>query len=458
MNRRNFLKSVGVAGSAVMLSNSLFALSKKPKQPNIILCMTDDQGWGDTGYNGNTVLKTPHLDKMSTEGIRFNRFYAGAPVCSPTRGSAITGRHPYRYGVTSANKGIMEMGEITIAEVLKDQGYNTGHFGKWHLGTLTTKIKESNRAKPGDSKHYSPPWENGFDTCFSTEAKVPTWWKKGKYEEYGTHYWTGEDQMVGPENMLGDDSKIIMDNALPFIEKSAKEKKPFIAVILFHAPHKPILSGPPYTDMYENKKLKHYYGCITAVDDQMGRLRETLKKLDIDKNTMLWFTSDNGPENRTPGSTGGLRDRKRSLHEGGIRVPGLMVWPDKVKKGRITEMPCSTSDYFPTVMELLGYTIPEKDKRPYDGESLLPLIKNKMKKRSAPIGFQFGKQVALIDNKFKLYADKGEYELYDIPNDPAEKNNIAAQHPEVFEKMKRYVVKWQKSCMKSRKGEDYKNS
>ena len=135
MNRRGFLKGMGLALATGAFSRHLLA-APAPKKPNIILCMTDDQGWGDTGYNGHPVLKTPNLDRMAAEGLRFDRFYSGAPVCSPTRGSCLTGRHPYRYGVFFANVGHVRPEEITLAEALKTQGYATGHFGKWHLGTL----------------------------------------------------------------------------------------------------------------------------------------------------------------------------------------------------------------------------------------------------------------------------------------------------------------------------------
>ena len=131
-------------------------------RPNFVLVMSDDQGWGDTGYQGHPDLKTPHLDAMAADGIRFNRFYAGAPVCSPTRGSVLTGRHPYRYGVFFANTGHLLARELTIAEILKDSGYATGHFGKWHLGTLTKTGVDSNRGGERNQRHFSPPWNNGL--------------------------------------------------------------------------------------------------------------------------------------------------------------------------------------------------------------------------------------------------------------------------------------------------------
>jgi len=456
-SRRDFLSFTAAAAASAVLPRELFAGQAEGDRPNIILCMTDDQGWGDVGYNGHAVLRTPHLDQMAREGIRFERFYSGAPVCSPTRGSCLTGRHPYRYGITFANVGHMKDEEITLAEALKTKGYATGHFGKWHLGTLTTKIKDANRGRPGNDEHYAPPWEHGFDECFSTESKVPTYWKPGRYETYGTHYWTGEDQMVPAEQIGGDDSKLIMDRALPFIRQAAKDQTPFFTVIWFHAPHLPVVSAPPYTDGYDEHK--DYYGCITAMDEQVGRLRAELKTLGVSDNTMLWFCSDNGPEgdDQDPGRTAGLRGRKRSLYEGGVRVPGLLVWPDKIKQPRTVAMPCSTSDYFPTVLHALGHPLPEAEARPYDGVSLLPLIHGKMEKRPRPIGFESRKQVALIDNQYKLYSgDRGEsFELYDLLKDPNETRNIAPAHPEIVERMSHTLQQWQASCQSSARGADY---
>ena len=447
-------------------------------RPNVILCMSDDQGWGDTGYNGHPFLKTPHLDKMASEGIRFSRWYAGAPVCSPTRGSAITGRHPYRYGIPGANSGHMLPEEITLAEALKTQGYTAGHFGKWHLGTLTTTIKDSNRGKPGDAKHYSPPWDNGFDVCFSTEAKVPTWdpmKKPGSDEPYGTHYFD-TDGSVATENLEGDDSRVVMDRAVPFIRQAAARGKPFLAVIWFHTPYLPVVAGPKYRAMYEDIEAADpdYHGCITAMDDQVGRLRAELDQLGVAKNTMLWFCADNGPEGadgKAPGSAGGLRGRKRSLFEGGVRVPGILVWPDRVVQPRMVDAPCSTLDYFPTVLEVLGFRM-KGQPTPVDGVNLLPLIEGKTDVRPQPIGFQSGGQSALIDNRYKIIRggkERGKggpntpkgmrpdgYVLFDIVEDPGEATDLAADKPDIVEAMKKALEDWQVSCSASASGEDYR--
>ena len=174
VNRRDFLRSAATGAIAIALPQTLFSKTKRPDKPNIILCMADDMGWGDPGFNGNKIIKTGNLDAMAKAAMRFTRFYSGAPVCSPTRGSCLTGRHPYRYGIFSANVGHIRRKEITLAEALKTQGYTTGHFGKWHLGTLLPDYSgKGPRRKP--KENYMTPAMSGFDEWFSTEYAVATW-------------------------------------------------------------------------------------------------------------------------------------------------------------------------------------------------------------------------------------------------------------------------------------------
>jgi arylsulfatase A-like enzyme len=458
MNRRAFLQRAGAGLSLLVVQDVLRAGEPAAKRPNIILCMTDDQGWGDTGYNGHPVLKTPHLDRMAGEGLRFDRFYAGAPVCSPTRGSCLTGRHPYRYGVFFANVGHMPKEEITLAEVLKGQGYTTGHFGKWHLGTLSTTVKDGRRGgRP--NPHYAPPWENGFDVCFSTEQAVPTW-DPMKDQPIPTRYWTGEGQ-AATENLDGDDSRVIMDRVIPFVRDAVKKGQPFLAVVWFHSPHEEVRGGGVYLEMYRDqpKKQRDYYACLTAADEQIGRLRSELRAAGVENDTMLWFCSDNGPEHATePGSAGPLRGRKRSLYEGGVRVPGLLVWPRKIPSPRLVTMPCSTSDYFPTVLEALGCTVPESGTRPYDGVSLLPLLEGTMPTRPRPLAFESGSQVSLMDDRYKIYsADGGKtFALYDLQADATEQADLAEREPEVLERMRQTLGAWRASCKESLSGRDYR--
>ena len=433
-------KNRAVVGVCIIILGTVEAHAAPP---NVILCMSDDQGWGDTGYNGHPHLKTPHLDRMSREGVIFTRLYSAAAMCSPTRGSCYTGRNPYRYGITFAMKGKLEATEIPITTVLKKQGYTTGHFGKWHLGTLSKKRGDQRRwggfaGKP--VQYYCPPWDRDVDVAFVTESKVPTWdplidpgpikRKNAAAPRAGTPY--GNDYFVGPgktitENMRGDDSRVIMDRVLPFIQGAVRKKQPFLAVIWFHTPHSPVIGGPDYRKMYaaHPEHAQHYYACLTAMDEQIGRLRAELKELGVGGSTMLWFCSDNGPARqgspRHVGSTGGLSGYKLSIREGGIRVPGLLVWPDRIKKPRTVSAPCVTSDYFPTILDALGIPLPSD--RTYDGISLLPLIRGERTNRGTPIGFlnAGGKEAVWMEDRYKLITTRKKVLLYDIPADAAEK-------------------------------------
>jgi arylsulfatase A-like enzyme len=469
ISRRSFLRRVAGSVFTMVLPATVLAETKKANKPNIILCMADDMGWGDPGFNGNSIIRTPNLDAMAEAGIRFTRFYSGSPVCSPTRGSCLTGRHPYRYGIFGANVGHMPKEEITLAEALKTQGYTTGHFGKWHLGTLLPDYSgKGPKRKP--QENYMTPAMSGFDEWFSTEYAVATWNPydpvqfHGRKKDYDVRalYWHNGKNITDP--LKGDDSRIIMDRAIPFIRSAAESNKPFLAVIWFHAPHTPVVAGPQYRAMYSqySEDQQHYYGCITALDEQVGRLRSELRDLGIADNTMLWFCSDNGPEGkdgkqgRNRGSAGSFRGRKRSLFEGGVRVPGLLEWPARINAGKVTDIPCSTSDYFPTVTDVLGFKM-KGQPEPMEGVSLLPLIESKMTERPLPIGFDSRNQVSLTGNRYKIYSnDKGKtYMLFDLLEDPGENKDLSAEKPQVLQSMKTTLAKWRKSCKDSLAGTDY---
>ena len=462
---------------ASLLLGLVSITTQAAEKPNVILIMCDDLGWGDVGFNGNKTIRTPHLDAMAKAGLKFNRFYAAAPVCSPTRGSCVTGRHPYRYGIPFANSGHMKPEELTLAELLKKQGYTTGHFGKWHLGTLTKTVKDANRGGPRGAKHFSPPQANGFDVCFSTESKVPTWdpllRPKGNNSNkwwdavtaaddakpYGTAYWNERGEPV-TQNTRGDNSRVIMDRAIPFIRGAAKRGQPFFSIVWFHAPHLPVVAGPRHAAMYAEypKYAQHYYGCITALDEQVGRLRAELRALGIADDTLLFFCSDNGPEGKSgsaPGTAAHFIGRKRSLLEGGIRVPGIVEWPGRVKAGRSTDIPCVTSDYLPTILDLLGVE-PITD-RSIDGISLVPLRDGNMAKRGKPIGFESKGQLAWVGDRYKLYRSGGaaEFKLFDLVADPSEKTDLAKAQPRLAKRFAGEVAAWRASCRASAAEEDY---
>jgi arylsulfatase A-like enzyme len=454
-------------------------------KPNFILIMCDDLGWGDVGFNGGTHIRTPHLDAMAANSLRLTRFYAQAPVCSPTRASVVTGRHHDRTGIYTANKGMLRAGEFTLYEALAGQGYATGHFGKWHMGTLTRKVRESNHGakKP---EEYSPPWKHRVDSTFATEAKTPTYdpmWKpalsgdsksfetasrKGwhqisageKKAAFGTHYWTGEETMVDPKSpeLTGDDSKIIMERALKFI--ATEKDQPFLAIIWLHAPHLPVVASRKDATSYDDGSTsgfeQNYYGCVTALDRQVGRLRAFLRDKGIAQDTLVAFCSDNGPEGgeSSPGKQGPFRGRKRSLYEGGVRVPGLIEWPAKIEPGS-TDVAACTVDYFPTIMDIVGFRMP--DQRPLDGVSLLPLLEGAMKKRPESLAFHYRGNAAWHDGSLKAVGtpESGKWELYDLVADPRESNDLAAAEPDKLESMIKAWTTWKGSVDASDEGADY---
>ncbi|MEL7533182.1 MAG: sulfatase-like hydrolase/transferase [Bacteroidota bacterium] len=457
----------------------LSSCQQRPPRPNIILIMTDDQGWYDAGFNGNPKIQTPWLDSLAAKGIIFDRFYSASAVCSPTRASLITGRNPLRMNIPNANSGHMLAEEITIAEVLKSQNYATGHFGKWHLGTLTQTELDANRGgREKFEQHYSIPTEHGYDRFFCTESKVPTFdpmilpdsfrageskrfgWavrtEQDSTSAYGTAYWTGAGKKE-TTNLKGDDARIIMDWVLPFIEDAQQKQQSFFSTIWFHTPHLPVVSDSLHRAHYSEMELQKqlYYGTITALDEQIGRLWQYLAAEGIEEETLIFFCSDNGPERQTPGSAGQFRARKRSLYEGGVRVPAFVLWPGKLVGAKRVDFPAVTSDYLPTLLEILGLS-PQTD-RPMDGTSLWDLLLGKESQRNKPIGFIYGEQISWVDERYKLITtDKTtSFELYDLLNDPAESQNIIEQKPQVAHRMKAEMMAWLDSVVASQRGDDY---
>lgn len=412
-------------------------------RPNFVLCMTDDQGWGDVSYNGLAAARTPCLDEMASAGLRFNRFYSAAPVCSPTRGSFLTGRHPNRYGCFLYGYPIRTQ-EVTLAQAVKPLGYATGHFGKWHLNGVPGP------GKPIPADDPLNPGRLGFDEWLSVSNFFdldPAMSRNGKTVQ-----------------LEGDGSDLIVEEAIRFIGRASGEKKPFLAVVWFGNPHS------PHRALAEDKAKaggSAYYGEIVAIDRAMGRLRAELRRLGIAENTLVLFTSDNGATG--PGSTGGLRGKKGSVWEGGVRVPGIVEWPARIPKPRVTDVPASSSDVYPTFLDILGVRGPNPVE-PLDGVSLLPLIEGKMEERPRPIGFwhyappnrraEFSRdsgQAAWTGNRYKLVRPApGRFELYDLAADPAEKEDLAASLPEVARKMREDLEAWQESVLRSYRGEDYR--
>lgn len=474
---------LAIALLLVAVNNTPGWAADEKSRPNIVLVMSDDQGWGDVAYNGNDTVLTPELDRLASEGIRLDRFYAAAPVCSPTRGSVLTGRHPFRYGIEWAGLGHLPTEELTIAEILRDHGYATGHFGKWHVGELSRTVNQSYfEGDLADPEHYSPPWENGFDVSFSTESMMPTY--NPYYHvggDYGSenyrhlqrdevaldqrsdgfrwrdNYWTGPGELVD-EWLAGDDSKLITDRSLDFIDAQIDANKPFLAVVWYHTPHTPLVAGAkdraPYSEL--PMEAQHWFGSLTAMDREIGRLRQHLQQRGVTDNTLFWFKSDNGPSYiHDYNSAGPFSGKKATLKEGGIRVPSLIEWPAGLPAQRVINAPMSTSDILPTLLAAAAIPVPANAPE-LDGENVLPLLRGDTDKRQRPIAFQSpirgvkyeadrsSLQYALSGDRYKLFSgDAGKsWQLFDLEQDLAEAQDLAEQHPEIVSSMKEELMRW----------------
>lgn len=442
-------------------------------KPNIILVMADDQGWGDVGYNDHPFVKTPELDAMAREGFVFDRFYAAAPVCSPTRASVMTGRNPIRTKVTNHGR-YMRPHEQTIAESLKAAGYVTGIFGKVHLGS-------------GQPDSPCNPTGMGFDE-----------WVIGLNFFDNDPYLSRNGRI---EHRKGKGSVIAMDDALAFLKKNKERDQPMFMVVWFPSPHDPHQEVPEGPSLYGGEKQAGYYREITLLDQQLGRLRRELRSLAIADNTILWYCSDNGGLNA---ATSGGCARKGSIYEGGLRIPGIIEWPAHNLKGR-TAVPAWTCDIYPTVLAMAG--VNAEFPHPLDGTDISDIVTGKMDKRSKPMGFwhgfqqgqstwsdriqkaimekqqagdplphnehrirkdvdefpQFAEDIATghaawNDWPWKLHRINGKkYELYNLADDPMETTDRSTDPDQQARlgSMKKALNRWMRSVIRSINGKDY---
>jgi arylsulfatase A-like enzyme len=455
---------------------ALALLSALPSSaaPNVIFLMADDLGYGDTGFNGNNLVQTPQMDAMAREGLRFSKFYSVGPICSPTRACVQTGRHCMRMGMISVNVGKLPAGEVTLPVIARSKGYTTGHFGKWHLGTMT---RNPEKGGPGrdHAERYAPPWNRGYTTTFATYTNIATWDpldEEGlRIPKHRAHFWSNGEEIIG--DFKGSSEKIIVDRALDFFRRAVADEEPFMATVWFYGPHSPVRAGEELRNLYPGQKpgRQHYLGSITSIDREVGRIRKTLEDLQVAKNTLILFCSDNGPEGSGKvdddynpytgafyGSAGGLRGRKRSLYNGGVRVPAFAWWPDVIKGGRTAEQVACSLDYLPTLADLIGAELPAD--RPIDGESFLPLLRGEEWNRSKFVPFatnMAGAGVSLIDGDYKLLVKRpsGESELYHIHDDPAEETNLIGKRPELADRIRNKMDSWLKSARHSYEKGDY---
>jgi len=409
-------------------------------KPNVILVMADDQGWGQTGYQEHPALKTPHLDAMAANGLRFDRFYAGGPVCSPTRATVLTGRTHDRTGVFDHGYAL-RLQEKTLGQAMKNAGYATGHFGKWHLNGLRGPgapiFKE-------DTHH---PGAFGFDEWLSVTNffdRNPIMSRNGKIEEH-----------------TGDSSEIIIGEALKFIQIKTAAQQPFFTVIWYGTPHDPWVADDADKKAFTllSEKAQEHYGELVAMDRSIGTLRKGLRKLGIAKNTLVWFSSDNGGLPRfDPSTTGGLRGFKGSMYEGGLRVPAVIEWPAGIPTSRITHFPAGAVDMFPTLAEVAGL---KKNTmlKPQDGQSLVKLFSKEIGPRKKPLPFRSRGRLAVVDNNYKMIAQPGgnktQYELYNLKNDEAEQTNLVEKEFKIAKRLRRKVNALNTSVEASVEGHDY---
>jgi arylsulfatase A-like enzyme len=423
------------------LSGAVAFAAGTANRPHIVLVMADDMGWGETSYNGHPVLKTPNLDAMAAAGLRFDRFYAGAPNCSPTRSTVMTGRSNDRCGVENHGFALRRQ-EKTLPQALRAAGYVTGHFGKWHLNGF----KGPGAPVLGTDDHN--PGEFGFDEWLSVTNffdRDPLMSRQGKFEEF-----------------KGDSSEIIVGEALKFLEKHRGDGKPMFTVVWYGSPHAPFVAADGDKTAFGalDKQSANHYGELVAMDRSLGTLRAGLRKLGLADNTLLWFCSDNGGlPNLKPGTVGELRGFKNTIYEGGLRVPAIIEWPARIKTSRITRYPAGTVDIFPTIADLLGLPASVLLK-PVDGASLKPLLaaSGEPKERATPLFFRHTGRIAMVDNRYKLLTTGlagGKFELYDLETDPRETKDLSGERTEIAQRMREALLKWNASVDASFAGKDY---
>ena len=383
--------------------------------PNVVLILADDLGWGDLGSFGNTQIKTPNLDRMAAEGARFTSFYVAAPICAPSRAALMTGRWPPRVGIPWNPPTRLHPDEVVLAEPLHDRGYATGMLGKWHLGWT-----------PEDMPVH---W--GFDFYYG----VPS----GEDENNFYFYDQPTKDSVGMEEIA---TRYTQD-ALKFI--AANKDRRFFVYIAHRDPHLP---NYPSAAFYGRSAAGTYGDTIEQLDATIGDLMKGLQDLGVDRNTLVIFTSDNGPvvPPKGPGSAGGLSGGKGSCEEGGVRVPGIMRWPARIRPGRVVSEPVGTVDLFPTLVALTGAKLPN---RHYDGQDVSRLVTGDVDRiggqgidggREIVFWQEGGKPGGLRSGRYK-YLRPGFWNtsptLFDLETDPGERIDLTKTRPELASQLEK---------------------
>jgi arylsulfatase A len=416
MTRREWLTAAGAA--------AVHAAPQQVRRPNVLLIMTDDQGYGDLSLHGNPHLKTPNIDRLAAQGVEFTRFYV-SPVCAPTRSSLLTGRYNVRCGVHGVTHGreTMRTGETTIAEALRPAGYRTALIGKWHLG-----------------EHYPyVPHAQGFD----------------EYVGFRTGHWNNYFDPPLERNgkpLRGDGyiSDYFTSTAIEFIERN--QSNPFFLYLAYNAPHSPFQVPDRYREPFRSlpADTASVYAMVSNLDENIGKLLDRLDRMALANDTLVVFLTDNGPNGQRFNS--GLRGAKGSVYEGGVRVPFILRWPGRLPAAARVNTIAAHIDVYPTILEACAAAAPQGP--PIDGRSILPLAQGRQvnwpdrmifthrETERDPSALYPG---AVRTQRFNLVNGR---ELYEIPEDPGEQNDVAASHPEVVAKLRSAYESWLPEAMK----------
>jgi len=501
--RTRLLALVLVLSGAACAAAVSPAAAPTAERPNIVLLMGDDHGWDETGYNGHPYLKTPVLDQMAASGLRLDRFYSGGSSCSPTRGTVITGRHHNRYG-TFAPGYSLRPEETSVAHLLRKAGYATGHFGKWHLGP----VKAASPTNPGAmgfdewlshdnffelnpffSRNGGPPEQLKGESSELIVAEALRFIDRAKQNQrpFFVVIWFGSPHE--PYSALPADLALYDQLPASFGNRQVR--------LTSNETGRPVQRP-------QREVLRERFAEITAMDRSIGQLRTHLGGAGLRANTLLWYCGDNGTPQEAV-ATVPFRGHKGAVYEGGIRVPGVIEWPATIARPRASDVNTVTSDILPTLCELAGQPVPT---RPLDGISLVGVLKGNLTERTRPIGFwngrprtpasaqpyidpelqkgttplaklsaegatrnflnyrhpdiqesDFAGPRAMLGNRYKLVIDgerASSRELFDLRNDPAEKHNIIAAHPDEAKQLERALRDWQQSVLQSLTGADYR--
>lgn len=441
----------------------LSAKESKKDRPNFLVILCDDLGYGDLACYGHPHTKTPHLDRLAKQGMRLTSCYAAAPVCSPSRAGMLTGRTPNRSGVYNWIPGnhVMHLrkDEVTVAMMLKESGYDTAHVGKWHCNG---KFNSDAQPQPGD---------HGFNHWFATQNNAAPSHKNPRN-------FVRNGKAVGP--MEGYACQLVADEGVEWLRNSRDKQKPFFLFTCFHEPHEPVASPDKmtagYAEVAKNKLEAEYFANVENMDAAVGKLMAALYELKLADDTLVFFTSDNGPETlrryggaaRSYGSPGPLRGMKLWLYEGGIRVPGILRFPGRIKPGSESDEPVCGLDVLPTLTTLAG--IERKPDRPIDGSSFVEVFSGKPIRRTVPLYWHYynalgapkaamrvgdwmvlgswgkasgrgGGFFRAADQKLVKETPLSEFELYNLKADRDQEKNLAASEPEQLKKLTAMLVK-----------------